>query len=118
MWCLHLLMKYVAMATLLTGIMWHFPANLQSYLDFVIAAGAVFVLVQAVKLRKYAWVAAFVAVACVFNPIRPLGFSAGVPMAMGITSMLLFAGALPLLKTSPRMTIASITEANPRTESL
>jgi hypothetical protein len=53
------IMKYVAIATLLVGILWRLPANLRSYLDFVIAAGAIFVLVQAASLRKYWWLVAF-----------------------------------------------------------
>jgi hypothetical protein len=44
---------------LLVGILWRLPANLRSYLDFVIAAGAIFVLVQAASLRKYWWLVAF-----------------------------------------------------------
>lgn len=53
------IMKYVAIATLLVGMFWwRIPANLRTYLDFAITAGAVFVLVQAVSLRKYWWVVA------------------------------------------------------------
>jgi hypothetical protein len=52
-------MKYVAIATLLVGMFWwRIPANLRTYLEFAITAGAVFVLVQAVSLRKYWWVVA------------------------------------------------------------
>jgi hypothetical protein len=111
-------MKYVAIAILLTGMFWRMPANLRSYLDFVITAGAVFVLVQAVSLRKYGWVVAFLAIACLFNPIQPVSFSFEVMVALQIISAALFAVSLELLRTSPRMTIASITEANPKTESL
>ena len=112
------IMKYVAIATLLTGMFWRLPPNLRSYLDFVITAAAVFVLVQAVSFRKYAWAAIFVLVACVFNPVQPIGFSFSVLIALQVISATLFAVSLVALRTSPRMTIASIIQANPRTQSL
>jgi hypothetical protein len=111
-------MKYVAVVVLIVSLFWYLPTNLRSYLDFVITAAAVFALVQAVNLRKYAWGAAFVAVACVFNPIHPIGFSSAVQVALQVISAAIFAVSLQALRTSPRMTIASITGANPRTESL
>jgi hypothetical protein len=111
------ILKYVAMAALLTGMFW-LPANLRSYLDFVITAAAVLVLVQAVNFRKYAWAAIFVLVACVFNPVQPIGFSFSVLVALRVISATLFAVSLVAVRTSPRMTIASITQANPRTQSL
>ena len=112
------IMKYVAIATLLAGLFWKFVPNARTYLDFVVAAGAVFVLVQAVNLRKYWWVAGFVAITFLFNPIRPIELSFGTTVALQILTAAVFAVSLQLLKTSPRLTIASITEANPRTESL
>jgi hypothetical protein len=112
------IMKYVAIVVLVVSTFWYLPANLRSYPDFVITGAAVFALVQAVNLRKYAWGAAFVAVACVFNPIHPIGFSSAVLVAIKVISAALFAVSLQVLRTSPRMTIASITDANPRTESL
>jgi len=111
-------MKYVAIATLVTGMFWRLPPNLRSYLDFVITAAAVFVLVQAVSFRKYAWAAIFVLVACVFNPVQPIGFSFSALLALQVISATLFGVSLVAVRTSPRMTIASIIQANPRTESL
>src|SRR5439155_27250719 len=70
------IMKYVAIATLLVGMFWwRIPANMRTYLDFAITAGAVFVLVQALNLRKYCWVAGFVGITCHFNQIQKIGFS-------------------------------------------
>jgi hypothetical protein len=111
-------MKYAAIVALLVGIFLQPAPNLRSYLNFVIAAGAVFVLMQAVNLRKYWWVAAFVAIICLFNPIKPIGFSFGTMMTLQFMAAAVFAISLQLLKTSPRLTIASIIEANPKTEAL
>lgn len=115
---LTIIMKYAAIVTLLAGMFWQPAPNLRSYLDFVVAAGAVFALVQAINLRKYWWVAGFSAVIFLFNPIRPIAFSFATAVAMQIVTAAIFAVSLQMLRTSPRLTIASITEANPRTESL
>ena len=112
------IMKYVAMVTLLAGIFWQPTSNLRSYLDFGVAAGAVFVLIQAIHLRKYWWVGTFGLVFFLFNPFWTIGFSFGVMVALQIVTAAVFAVSLQALKTSPRLTLASITEATPRTESL
>lgn len=112
------IMKYVAIATLLAGLFWRFVPNSRTYLDFVVTAGAVFVLVQAVNLRKHWWVVGFGLITFLFNPIRPITLSFGTTVVLQILTAAVFAVSLQLLKTSPRLTIASITEANPRTESL
>lgn len=112
------IMKYVVIATSIAGTFWRPAPDPRSYLDFVIAAGGVFVLVQAVSLRKYWWAAVFAAVICLFNPIQPIGLSVGGVMALRLMSAALFAASLLALRSGPRMTIASITEANPQTESL
>jgi hypothetical protein len=111
-------MKCIAIATLVVGLFWQLTPNLRSYLEFVVTAGAVFVLVQAVNLRKYWWMATFLAVVCLFNPILPIGYWFGSMLALQALTAVAFALSLPMLRTSPRLTIASITEANPRTESL
>lgn len=112
------IMKYITIATLLAGLLWKFVSNARTYLDFVVAAGAIFVLVQAVRLRKYWWVAGFGAITLLFNPIRPLELSFTSMVALQILTAAVFAVSVQLLKTSPRLTIASITEADRRTESL
>lgn len=112
------IMKYVAIVALLTGMFWRLPPNLRSYLDFVITAAAVFVLVQSVNFRKYVWAAIFLLLACVFNPVQPIGFSFSVLIALQVISATLFGVSLVALRTTPRMTIASIIQANPRTQSL
>lgn len=112
------IMKYVAITTLLAGLFWQFVPSAKTYLDFLVTAGAVFVLVQAISLRKYWWVVGFSAITLLFSPIRPLEFSFGTMVVLQILTAAVFAVSLQLLKTSPRLTSASITEVNPRMESL
>ena len=112
------IMKYVAILILLATMFWQMAPNLRSYPDFVIATAAVFVLVQAATLRKYWWMAAFIAILLLFNPIRAIGLPFTTMIGVQILTAALFAISLHMLKSNPRMTIASITEANPKSESL
>jgi len=112
------IMKYIAIGALLTGMLWRIEPNLHLYLNFVVTAGALFAMIQAINLGKYAWVAAFGAVVCLFNPILPIGFSFGTSVALQSMTAAIFAVSLQMLRTSPRLTVASITEANPKIESL
>jgi len=112
------IMKYLALVVLLAGMFWRVTPNLRSYLDFVVSAAAIFVLVQAAKLRDYSWVAAFGAVFFFFNPIRPIPFSFGTRVALQILTAAIFVISLQMLKTGHRTTIASISEENRKTESL
>lgn len=111
-------MKWVAIAALIFGIFWRVSYDQQNYLNFIIAAGAVFVVVQAFGLRKYWWIGGFIAITWLFNPIELLAFSSKVMIGLQIVCAAAFAVSLQFLRTEPRMTIASITEANPKTESL
>src|SRR5207245_5315455 len=86
------IMKYVAIATLLVGMFWwRIPANLRTYLDFAITAGAVFVLVQALNLRKYWWVAGLVGINCLLNHIQTLGFSFDILVVLYVLLAVLYA---------------------------
>ena len=111
-------MKYVAIAVLLAGIFWHPTTNLRSYLDFVVAAASIFVLIQAINLRKYWWMAVFGAIFVLFNPILTIVFSFGTMVVLQIVAAAVFAVSVQMLKTTHRLTIASITGDSTRTESL
>ena len=116
-------MKWMAIAALLGGLV--LPAFLGRYalgyqagLLILIPAGATVVMVQAASLREYRWVAAFGVVACLFNPLVPFGFSAAPTLVVYMLVLILFALSLKLLKTPPRLSIASITDRMPGSESL
>jgi hypothetical protein len=116
-------MKWIASAALLGGLL--LPALLGRYalgyqagLLILIPAAATVVIFQAASLSEYRWVAAFVVVACLFNPVVPLGFSAAPALVVNTLGLILFALSLRLLKTPPRLSIASITDRMPGSESL
>jgi hypothetical protein len=116
-------MKWIASAALLGGlVLLGFPGpyalGYQAALLILIPAAATVVIFQAASLREYRWVVAFGVVACLFNPLVPLGFSAGPSLVVNMLALILFALSLKLLKTPPRLSIASITDRMPGSESL
>ena len=117
-------MKWIASTALLGGLL--LPVFLGRYavgyhvgLLILIPAAATVVIFQAASsLREYRWVAAFGVVACLFNPVVPLGFSTAPTLVVNTLALILFALSLKLLKTPPRLSMASITDRMPGNESL
>jgi hypothetical protein len=110
-------MKWVASAALLGSLLLPVPGY-HAVLQFLIAAGAAVVVFQAATMGEYRWMVAFGVVACLFNPIVPIGFSAAATIVLNTITLLLFALSLKLLKTPPRLSIASITDRVPGSRSL
>jgi hypothetical protein len=111
-------MKWIAIAALLLALFWHPFAENRRLLQFAVLAGALAVLVQAVRTAKFVWIGLFVAVACVFNPIRPISFSPSVFLVLDALTLVLFMVSLQGLAWRPRLSIASITDRTPGSESL
>jgi hypothetical protein len=114
------IMKWISIsALLLAAAFWHSAANYQVLLDFVVCMGAVVVLMQAVRVREYRWAAGFVAIALLFNPVVPFWGAPGVlPLLIVVVCVVPFAISLFKLKTQPILSMASITDRNPGSESL
>ena len=110
--------KWIAIAALLLALFWHPFAESRRLLQFAVLGGAVAVLVQALRAGKYMWIGLFVAVACVFNPIRPISFSPSLFLVLDALTLVLFMVSLRGLDTKPRQSIASITDRTPGSESL
>jgi|SRR5579862_1865636 uncharacterized membrane protein len=116
-------MKWTASVALLGGLLLpaflgRFAGGYHAGLLILIPAAATVVIFQAAALHEYRWVAAFGMVACVFNPVVPFGFSMASTLVVNTLALLLFAGSLKMLKTPPRLSIASITDRMPGSESL
>ena len=111
-------MKWIAMAALLVALFWHPFAESRRLLELAVLAGAIAALVQAVRAGKYVWIGLFVAVACIFNPIRPVAASPSVFLLLDALTLVLFMVSLRGLETRPRLSIASITDRTPGSESL
>lgn len=87
-------------------------------LQFVVAAAAVIVLTQAATMRRFVWMSLFIIVACLFNPVIPVPFSIYVSGVVTMLAVLLFFFSLSMLKPKPRLSMASITDTTPGSESL
>lgn len=112
------LMKWIAIAALLLALFWHPFAESRRLLQFVVLAGAVAVVAQAFGGRRYLWVGMFLAVAGLFNPIRPVALSPSVFLFLDAITLVLFMVSLGRLMMKPRLSIASITDRTPGSESL
>lgn len=110
--------KWTAIGTLSGGLLWPSSPDFSLVLQFVITAAAMVVLAQAAAMRRYVWMALFLLVACLFNPVVPLSVSSYVSGLAGGFALLLFFFSLELLKPQPRMSIASIKDRVPGSESL
>jgi hypothetical protein len=111
------IIKAVAAAGLLTALFWKSP-NYTTLLSFFVCVAALVVVGQAIQSRNPIWIAIFLAVCALFNPVFPVAMSRNVYLITNIICAALFASSLALLKTMPRMSIVSITDRTPGSESL
>ena len=113
-------LTWLSLAVLLsTLLLWDAAAAFQLQLNLIVSAGAIAVIVRAFKVRKYAWMAGFVAIALLFNPampVFPLGGTLGALLIL--LSITLFAISLATLRPPPLLSIPSITDRTPGSESL
>jgi len=116
-------MKWITMAALLTAAMlWRSAANSQFpqfLLGFAVCFGAGVVAMQAVQAKKYVWAGGFTAIALLFNPLVPiLPFDGEWGRWLVLVSIVPFAVSLAALRTQPLLSIPSIIDRNPGSESL
>ena len=112
------IIKWGAIAALIVGGFLHSTREYGLFLQFVIVTASIFVLAQAANMRRYVWMALFLVVACMFNPVFAVPFS---NYSFGIASTfatLLFFFSLELLNPKSRLSVASITDRVPDRESL
>jgi flagellar biosynthesis protein FlhB len=112
------IIKWSAIAALIGG---GFEYSIYSYRllsQFVVVAAAAVVLTQAARMRQYVWMTLFLLVVCLFNPVVPVPFSSYIFGVVSILSVLLFFFSLELLRPKRKLSIASITDRMPGSESL
>lgn len=106
--------KQTAIAALLWDLFWR-PFNRSiTFLQFVVSGAAVAVLLHA-GMRRCGWMGLFLVAACLFNPALPPGFSRQISMVVSALTAVLF---LHLLQPKPRLSVASITDRMPESQSL
>lgn len=100
-------------------VLWQRIAGYEFLLRSVVCSGAAVVAVQAFRSARHRWTICFLAIALLFNPAIPV-----FPLAttLGLVAVVLaaaaFAVSLSSLKSLPLLSIPSITDRNPGSESL
>lgn len=110
--------KWTAIAALIGGAFSRSLPDFELLLQFLVAGAAVVVFTQAATMRRYVWMTLFLVVAAVFNPVFSVPFSTYVFEIASAFAVLLFFFSLELLQPQPRLSIASITDRMPGSDSL
>jgi hypothetical protein len=113
-------MKWVSIAALLlTLAFWGSASTYQSELSLVISAAATIVFIQAVRAKSYPWAGGFLAMALLFNPLVPV-FRLSGDMSIAIVALAIapFSMSLMSLRPQPLLSIPSITDRTPGSQSL
>jgi len=114
------LVKWLCIAALFVAfVLWQWIANYEFPLKVVVCLGAAVVAVQAFHSGRNRWAMCFLSIAFLFNPGIPILLLAN---RLGLVAIVLaaaaFAVSLTKLKSQPLLSIPSITDRNPGTESL
>jgi hypothetical protein len=112
------IIKMVAIAALLMAILPQSGAGPQVALESVICLCGVMVLWEAARARKYIWLAGFGVIATLFNPFVPVAFSHRTFLWLDLASILMFLSSLAVLHARPLLSMPSITNRTPGSESL
>jgi ABC-type uncharacterized transport system permease subunit len=84
----------------------------------VIFIGALAVVVRAVRLREHYWTAGMIAVTVLFNPVAPLPIPRSMAVGLELACILALSASLFALRARPLLSIPSITDRTPGSESL
>ena len=110
--------KVLAALALLLGLFSHTAGDHRQLIFMLVWAAALVVLAQAFHRSNYFWAATFLALACLFNPIRPVALPASLGLMCEMAAAILFMISLAVLRSKPRLSIASITASGAGSESL
>jgi len=114
------LVKWLSIAVLFVAfVLWQWIAAYQLPFRVMICAAAAVVAVQASHSAKHRWTACFVSIALLFNPLISFFSLAD---KLGVVAIVLagaaFSVSLSSLPSQPLLSMPSITDRNPGSESL
>ena len=111
-------MKFVCAGVLMMMAFWQASPGAEVVLDILVCVGALTVAMQAATRPKYAWSGGFVLIAVLFNPVVPLALSRNMFLVLDLACLLAFLVSLEVLKNQRLLSIPSITNRTPGSESL
>jgi hypothetical protein len=114
------IVKWLCIAALFVAfVLWQWIASYEFLLKLSVFLGAGIVAVQAFHSGRNRWTMCFLSVALLFNPAIPIFSLAN---RLGLLAIVLtaavFAVSLTTLKSQPLLSMPSITDRNPGSESL
>lgn len=112
------MMKLVCAGALLVTAFSVASPGVEILLDILISVGAITVATEAVSRPKYLWAAGFVVIAVLFNPVLPIALSHHVFLGLDVACLLAFLISLETLRSQPVLSIPSITNRTPGSQSL
>jgi hypothetical protein len=112
------IMKGISIAVLLLAVLWQPSASYEIMLQMVVCVSSLLVLTQAVRARKYLWAAGFSAIAVLFNPAVPVALARKPFLWLDVVCLITFLISLAALKAKPILSMPSITNRTPGSESL
>jgi hypothetical protein len=113
-------LKWASIASLLLAmVFWPASSDYQAELGLVVSTAAVAVAIQAYRTKNHRWAAGFVFLALLFNPVLPVFRLAGMlGLAFVVFAIAPFAVSLAAIRTTPLLSIPSITDRTPGSRSL
>ncbi len=114
------IVKWLCIAALFFAfVLWKMMADYELALRAVVCVGAGIVALQAFRVSRRYWTAGFLLIALSFNPAIPaFGFAGALGLLAIVLSAVAFAFSLTALKPQPLLSIPSITDRTPGSESL
>ena len=114
------LVKWLCVAVLFVAfVLWRSISDYEFPLRLAVCSGAVVVAVQAFHSARNRWAICFLSIALLFNPaIAFFPLDDGLGLGTIVLAAAAFAVSLTRLKSLPLLSIPSITDRNPGSESL
>ncbi len=112
------IMKWLSIMALLLGVFLSSSVSYRIALELVVCVAAAVVAAQAFRTGKYFWGMGFVAIAVLFNPAVPIAFSHGGFLVLDLVCIAAFLASLAVLQWKPILSVPSITDRTPGSESL
>jgi hypothetical protein len=114
------LVKWLCTAVLFVAfVVWQWIAAYEFPFRLVVCAGATVVAIQAFRSAKHRWTICFLSIALLFNPaIRAFPLANMLGLAAIMLAGAAFSVSLSSLQSQPLLSMPSITDRNPGSESL
>ena len=112
------IMKWVSITMLLLAVLQLPVASHPLLLAIVVCVSGLLIAAQAVRAGKYSWAVGFLTIAVLFNPVIPIARAGRDVLWIDGVGLAAFLAAAVAFKTSPALTVLSITSPLPRRESL